>query len=241
MIEKNSLLLSVHPTVYSFIHPTVRPLIHPTCIVGNDDCYFAYFGRKVESRKQPISNKQRSNLLANLKKEALTNLEKKERNEKRRKIIAEVSDFGDKLIRLNMIVSHKPNLSVAVGQSILLGLQIHPTVYSFIHPTVRPLIHPTCIVGNDDCYFAYFGRKVESRKQPISNKQRSNLLANLKKEALTNLEKKERNEKRRKIIAEVSDFGDKLIRLNMIVSHKPNLSVAVGQSILLGLQIHDGI
>ena len=62
-----------------------------------------------------ISNKQRSNLLANLKKEAFTNLEKKERNEKRRKKIAEASDFGDKLIRLNMIVSQKPNLSVAVG------------------------------------------------------------------------------------------------------------------------------
>ena len=45
----------------------------------------------------------------------LTNLEKKKRNEKRRKKIAEASDFGDKLIRLNMIVSHKPNLSVAVG------------------------------------------------------------------------------------------------------------------------------
>ena len=55
------------------------------------------------------------NLLAYREKDALRNLEKKkERNGLGRKKITEASDFGDKLIRLNMIVSYKPNISVAV-------------------------------------------------------------------------------------------------------------------------------
>ena len=54
-------------------------------------------------------------LLANRKKDALRNKKKKERNGKRRKKIAEALDFGNKLIRLDMIVSYKPNIRVAVG------------------------------------------------------------------------------------------------------------------------------
>ena len=56
-------------------------------------------------------------LLANRKKGALTNLEEKERNEKRWKKITEASDFGDKLIRLNMTVSYKPNLILPLANS----------------------------------------------------------------------------------------------------------------------------
>ena len=56
-------------------------------------------------------------LLANRKKDALTNLEEKERNEKRWKKITEASDFGDKLICLNVIVSHKPNLILPLANS----------------------------------------------------------------------------------------------------------------------------
>ena len=55
------------------------------------------------------------NLLANRKKDALRNLEKKKSETgKDEKKSTEASDFGDKLIRLNMIVSYKPNISVAV-------------------------------------------------------------------------------------------------------------------------------
>ena len=55
------------------------------------------------------------NLLANRKKDALRNLEKKKSETgKDEKKSTEASDFGDKLIRLNMIVSYKPSISVAV-------------------------------------------------------------------------------------------------------------------------------
>ena len=86
------------------------------CIVGNGDCYFDISTAKWSRAKSQYQTNKKTifNLLVNRKKDVLRNLEKKRANGKGRKKIAEASDFGDKLIRLDMIVSYKPNISVPV-------------------------------------------------------------------------------------------------------------------------------
>lgn len=92
---------------------------HPLYIHG--DRYFAFFGRQLSLTRKKKTNQANKeaifNPLANQKKDSLRIEIQGEKSVKRKKTkqIAKVSDFADKLFRLNMIVSYKPNLSVVYG------------------------------------------------------------------------------------------------------------------------------
>ena len=138
----------------------------------------------------------------------------------------QIYSFGKKHLRENRLSCHGPAIQFnSMYLEWLKKLVIHSSNCSSTHPSN---VHRR----QRWLLFCIFRPRSGVAKSQYQTKKEAifDLLANRKKDALTNLEEKERNEKRWKKITEASDFGDKLIRLNMIVSHKPNLILPLANS-----------
>ena len=138
----------------------------------------------------------------------------------------QIYSFGKKHLSENRLSCHGPAIQFnSMYLEWLKKLVIHSSNCSSTHPSN---VHRR----QRWLLFCIFRPRSGVAKSQYQTKKEAifDLLANRKKDALTNLEEKERNEKRWKKITEASDFGDKLICLNMIVSHKPNLILPLANS-----------